>query len=315
MNPSIRTLRLLIPLILIAVGCVKSPTQQPSPGVTRSPTDSVTAAPTDPLATPLTEGSPTPFPAPPSPTTVPLALAVNGDPITYAEYEASMARYYAGVEDATPESAHQHVIGDFIDQLLLSQSAGEAGFSVEDEVLDARIGALADELGGLDALTSWWTQNGYTPESFRTELRRAIAAAWMRDQVLATLSDTQEQVRARHILVPGRAEAEEILGQLNNGASFDTLIVIYDPISLGELGWFPRGYLFEPAVEEAAFSLQPGEYSPVVETSLGFHIVQVDDYDPDRALAPDARWVLGNQILGSWLEAQRAESDIEILVP
>ncbi len=44
--------------------------------------------------------------------------------------------------------------------------------------------------------------------------------------------------------------------QLQAGADFATLAYRYDPLTGGDLGWFPRGVLTQPAVEEAAFSLQ-----------------------------------------------------------
>ncbi len=48
----------------------------------------------------------------------------------------------------------------------------------------------------------------------------------------------------------------------------------------GEMGWFPRGKLF-PEFEKAAFALQKGEYSKVVETPLGYHIIQTIDKTKD----------------------------------
>jgi peptidyl-prolyl cis-trans isomerase SurA len=43
----------------------------------------------------------------------------------------------------------------------------------------------------------------------------------------------------------------------------------------GELPWAPRGR-FEPAFDHWAWRLEPGQFSPVIETSYGFHIVKVD---------------------------------------
>lgn len=48
----------------------------------------------------------------------------------------------------------------------------------------------------------------------------------------------------------------------------------------GEMGWFPKGKLF-PEFEKAAFALQKGELSKIVETPLGFHIIQTIDKTKD----------------------------------
>ena len=65
---------------------------------------------------------------------------------------------------------------------------------------------------------------------------------------------------------------------LSGNAQFSTLATLYseDPGSAGkggELGFHARGY-WVSEFETAAFSLKPGEVSPVIETQLGFHIIQ-----------------------------------------
>lgn len=97
-------------------------------------------------------------------------------------------------------------------------------------------------------------------------------------------SDTEEeQIEASHILVATEEEASEILARLDAGESFSDLA---QELSLdtntgangGELGWFPRGAMVS-SFEDAAFALEPGELSDVVETDYGFHIILLTDKD------------------------------------
>ena len=81
-----------------------------------------------------------------------------------------------------------------------------------------------------------------------------------------------------------------------------------------ELGWFPRGYLLEPVLEEIAFLLEPGQYSDVIESDVGYHILLVMERDPQHQLSPDAYLVMQEKALGDWLTQKRAESDI-VLAP
>lgn len=94
------------------------------------------------------------------------------------------------------------------------------------------------------------------------------------------------------------------------GWNFDDLAARYDPLTKGELGWFPRGYLPEPAIEEAAFALQPGQFSDIIQTQAGYHILFVEERDPARPLSPDALLTLQERAIQDWLTQQRNESTI-----
>ena len=76
------------------------------------------------------------------------------------------------------------------------------------------------------------------------------------------------------------------------------------------MGWFPRDYLVLPQIEEAVFILQPGEYSPVIESNYGYHIVQVMERELDRELTQDALLQKQRLTLMDWLESQKASSSV-----
>jgi parvulin-like peptidyl-prolyl isomerase len=266
---------------------------------------------------PLT-ATPAPIPETPTATSIPPALTVNGEAITQAEFEAEVARYQAAQASLgytpTMEESTRVILEETIRQVLLAQGAAEAGFVLDEATLQERMDALAAQAGGAEALAAWMAANGYTQEGFRLALGRAIAAAWMRDRVIATVPSTAEQVHARQILFYNLNDAQEALDILDSGYDFDDLAARYDPAAKGELGWFPRGYLPESAIEEAAFALQPGEYSGIVETSVGYHILKVIERDASHTLSPDAYLAMQNLALENWLQERRAQSTI-ILAP
>ncbi len=112
-----------------------------------------------------------------------------------------------------------------------------------------------------------------------------------------------EQVRVRHILIKvpsnanaqtvaaAKAKADDILKQLKAGANFADLAKKYsdDPGSKaqgGELGFIQHGATV-PAFDRTAFSLQPGQLSPVIRTQFGFHILQVEEKQPAHLKSVD----------------------------
>jgi peptidyl-prolyl cis-trans isomerase C len=258
------------------------------------------------------------IPATPTPTLIPLAAVVNGEELTLAEYEAELTRYQSALDDdgaQIEQDDEMRVLEDLINQILLAQGAVQMGYGVEEEAIQTRLSELISAAGGESQFNTWLQENEYTRESFRKALERSMLGAWMRDQILAEIPELAEQVHVRQIILYNADQANQVFAELESGREFATLIAIYEPVTQGDLGWFPRGFLPHTEIEEAAFNLQPGEYSQVIETSVGFHIIQVLERDQDRPLSPEARLVWKEKGLQEWMALQHEASDITILIP
>jgi peptidyl-prolyl cis-trans isomerase C len=250
----------------------------------------------------------------PTDTPIPMAVIVNGEAISQAEFDSELTRYQQAQTGlgitVSAEAASQTVMTNFVDLLLLEQAAAAYGFTLDDAGLQSRIDTLALDAGGAEAFAAWMSAHGYTPEEFAADLRRQVAAAWMRDRVTASVTATAEQVHVKQILLYNEGEAQQYLGYLQAGWKFEDLAAQYDPVTKGELGWFPRGYLPSLAIEEAVFALQPGQYSAILQDEGGYHILYVMERDPARQLSPDALLTLQEQALQTWLNQRRNESTI-----
>ena len=272
------------------------------------------------LSTPTVVSTPTATftPLPPTATPEPLALTVNGEGIPLVEFNAELARYTTAqtalgkiVDSAAATSA---VIEDYGAQLLLAQAAHANGFTLDDAALQARIDSLAAQVGGAEGLSAWQQSHGYSEQAFRSALRRAAESAWMRDKIISTVPSTAEQVHVQQILLYNQDTAQNFLAQLNGGADFNELAFKADPLTRGDLGWVPRGYLLNLQIEEAAFNLSVDQFSDVIATDVGFHIVRILGRDPSRLLSPDALLSLQETALKNWVEEQRAQANV-VLAP
>jgi peptidyl-prolyl cis-trans isomerase C len=269
-------------------------------------------------STPPTQSLPTLTPVPATPTLPPppLAAKVNGEWITADELDSEVERYLADQlalgNEVSLDQATPIVLEDIISQVLLAQAARAEGFEITEADLQSRIDALSTNLGGGDALATWMSVNGYTEESFRLTLKRAAEAAWMRDKIISAVPHTMEQVHAQQILLYNEETALVVADRLAAGADFAELAALYDPTTAGELSWFPRGYLLEPQIEEAAFSLEPGQFSEMITTDVGYHFVYVIERESEHPLAPDAYLVMQENALQDWLDKQRASGDIKL---
>jgi len=271
-------------------------------------------SPAGPTSTPIATFTP----EPPTATPEPLALTVNGEGITLVEFNAELARYNAAQtalgKTVASADATSAVIEDLVAQLLLAQSAHADGFVLDDTALQARIDSLAAQIGGAEALSKWQSEHGYSEQDFRSALRRDAESAWERDKIISTVPSTAEQVHVQQILLYNQDTAQSFLAQLRGGADFDELAFKADPLTRGDLGWVPRGYLLNAQIEEVAFGLEVGQHSEVITTEVGFHIVKVLAREPNRPLSPDALLALQELALKTWIETQRASANV-VLAP
>jgi len=254
------------------------------------------------------------------PTAIPLPMAVNvnGEGILLSDYQAELARLQQAQTElgvvTTPEEQRDRIINNYVDLLLLAQAAAQNGFSLDDTTLQARLDKLAVDAGGAEQLSAWRAANGYTADAFKAALRLEITAVWQRDQIINAVPTTAEQIHALQILVQDEANALDALQKLKDGTNFAELALVYDPTSGGDIGWFAAGTLTQPEVDAAVFALQIGQYTEVIKSALGYHILYVVDREPEHPLSVDGRRILQEAALAKWLEAARAASSIEVLV-
>ncbi len=85
------------------------------------------------------------------------------------------------------------------------------------------------------------------------------------------------KIKASHILVKKRSEADRLLKEIQSGADFIELAKNHSLCSSGKkggsLGFFTRGKMVKE-FEKTAFSLAKGELSDVVKTEFGYHIIK-----------------------------------------
>ena len=156
---------------------------------------------------------------------------------------------------------------------------------------------------------------GLSEADYRRTIEAALLYSKLQDLLASRVPTSEEQVHARHILVETEEEAQTVLARLEAGEDFVSLAkeLSTDESNKedgGDLGWFPRGVMV-PEFEEAAFALQPGETSDIVQTSFGYHIIQVEERDPDRELEPSFLERRRASALSEWLEEQRQSEAVE----
>ena len=206
--------------------------------------------------------------------TGPAFATVDGVPVTEAMAQGTLL----ALDPKTRQSVIDHARTDalreqVVDGELLYAEACRRGLTAEPSV------QLAARLGAREAV-------------IRVELERIVAERTTPERIKAWYEDhlvqfARPEVKARHMLLKTRAEANRALARVRAGESFASVAsqVSVDPGSApsgGELGWFGEERMNQQ-FWDAASKGHPGELLGPVQTTFGWHVILVED---TRAVTP-----------------------------
>jgi peptidyl-prolyl cis-trans isomerase C len=221
-------------------------------------------------AVPVLAQAPAPAAAPTAaPAADPVLARVDGLEIRQSDLEAEIRRLPDELRSVPPQMLQPLLLDQIITQKALVAAARARGLDRDAEV-QARI-RRAEEETLQQALLMREVQPLLSEEALRARFDREVAGR-----------PTEEEVRARHILLPTEAEARTALAEVRRpGADFAEVARrrSTDPGGRngGDLGFFKRGDMIAE-FEQAAFALRPGEISQnPVRTQFGWHVIRVEE--------------------------------------
>jgi peptidyl-prolyl cis-trans isomerase C len=176
---------------------------------------------------------------------------------------ADLAEQFAQVPEESRKAA---ILNALIDVKLLAAKGEAAGIEKEPSFV-ARMQFLRER-----ALHNAYFQenalNKVTDEEVKARYDKEVAAM-----------PPQQEVRAMHILVKTKEEAEKLIAELDSGKDFTELAKANstDPSAAqngGDLGFFGKGQMV-PEFEAAVFAMKDGEFTKTpVQTQFGFHVIK-----------------------------------------
>ncbi len=233
-----------------------------------------------------------------------------------ASRERSLRELYRGEELRSKiEEIRLAALKDLIDRQLILQEfkkLQEKGANIPDYVVDDRVQTIIrEEFGGdRSAFVRTLQAQGYTLTRFKEIEKDKIIVQALRQSKVSNdfvISPTQiqayydknktsyataEQIKLRMIVIregnsgdvvggeDKKAVAKEIRDKIASGAEFDRMAQMYSEDTNtqevgGDWGWIERGTLNEQ-LTSVAFSLRPGEVSPVVDLGGTYYIMMVE---------------------------------------
>lgn len=235
---------------------------------------------------------------------------VNGHEIRVSEVQMATEDIIGQLPNLPPKVRFPYVVEYLIERHLLAQYAVKEGIA-DTEEYKRRLALYQAK-----ALRDAYFFQKIRPMVTEEEIRKVY------DEEAVKLQQT-ERIRARVIQVATEQEANDILGRLANGETFEDLAKKYSldgsKEAGGDLGYFTADDMVAE-FSKAAFALKVGEVSKPVKTDLGWYIIRVDDRkqgvaQPYDQVKPAIRNVLLRRKVGEVMEKLRAASKVEIVDP
>ncbi|MET3589711.1 peptidylprolyl isomerase/peptidyl-prolyl cis-trans isomerase C [Bartonella silvatica] len=160
------------------------------------------------------------------------------------------------------------VLKAYLDMQALAKAAISKGID-KTEAYDKRMATMRDNV----------LQQLYFKQTIVEQISDDDLEALYKKEVAAL--PKEDEVKARHILVKTKKEAEAIIKRLGKGESFEEIAKKNSTDGSaavgGDLGYFSHGQMVKP-FEDAAFGLKVGEYTKKpVESPFGWHIIKLED--------------------------------------
>jgi peptidyl-prolyl cis-trans isomerase C len=200
----------------------------------------------------------------------PVVAKVNG--VEIHESDLAMAEEDVGQNpqlQAMPAEARRDYMVSYLADVILAAKAAEGKKVADQKEFKSRLAFIRNKLL-METLLQQEGKTALTPDAMKK----------VYDEAVKQMGNEQE-VRARHILVPTEDEAKTVLAEVKKGTDFAELArqKSKDPGAAaegGDLGYFGKDQMV-PEFAEVAFKLDKGQVSDPVKTQFGWHIIKVED--------------------------------------
>ncbi|MGE0093807.1 MAG: peptidylprolyl isomerase [Alphaproteobacteria bacterium] len=237
----------------------------------------------------------------------PVVAKVNGETIRRSEVLETQKLLPPQYRNLPLEQIYPLLLDEMIDSRLATSEARRMKLQNDPQV-KRRIANAEDQI-----LREAYFDREVTKVLTDQELRKRY------DEIVAAMPK-QEEIRARHIVVKTKEEAEAIIKQLQAGGDFAAIAKEKSADGSkdegGDLGYFTKGDVV-PAFWAAADALKPGEITKTpVETEFGWHVIQVEDRrtaqpPPFDSVREQLYNQLSRQVIADQLEKLRGKAKVE----
>lgn len=200
-----------------------------------------------------------------------VAAVVNGEKITVAEIRDAYK--------ANPQLKGRVSFNDFYNKVLDGFISGKI---VYQEAVKAKVADTPEYKAQLELAKQELVRKIYLEQQVAKKVTDKDVKK-LYDEYKSTFK-SEKEVKAKHILVPSKDKADEVIAKLKKGGDFDKLAKEYSK-EPAELGYFTKRVMV-PEFANAAFAMKKGEVSKApVKTKFGYHVIKVEDVRDSKPMS------------------------------
>ena len=258
-----------------------------------------------------------------------IALIAGASGVAFAQTDAVIAT----VDGRNITEADLKLAESELDQQFAQLPAEQKRAAALSAIIEINIMANKATTGGLDKDPEFQRRMAFLNQrALHAAVIEKEVATQVTDDAVRARYDTEmaaakpaNEIKARHILVATKEEADAVIKQLDEGGDFEAIAKEKSTdkgsgTNGGDLGYFGPGQMV-PEFETAALALDVGAYTKTpVQTQFGFHVIKVED---KRAQQPPAfdqvkeqvRSMLFREKYFAMVKDLRATAKVEITDP
>ncbi len=272
---------------------------------------------------------------------------VNGTIITRGDFNQEMAPIEQRLKTQQPAAdetqladVRKKVLDEMVRREIMWQESQKKGFKITDAEVEERLTQFKAGFPDEEQFKKGLESMGISEDVIRHQIRQQEAIQKLVEQEVVqkiVISDAEtkayydenpdffkvpEQVKASHILIKteasddaakkaeARKKIEDIQKKLRDGGDFEALAKEFSGCPSapkgGDLGYFGKGQMVKP-FETAAFGLEVGKISDIVETQFGYHIIKVTDRKAPSVRSYDEV----KERIGNVMKRNKTRDDVE----
>lgn len=240
-----------------------------------------------------------------------VVATVNGEPVTLSELERILQPVYKQFEqiykgeelEEAKKRARHELLEQLIENKIILQKAKEDGVTITEAAMEEELADIKDKFGSMEEFQGALEKEGLTLEQYKKDLTEQLTIRAMMEREVVSKAKVSpeeveeyynkhkdefmspEMVHIGHILIKdNEKKIQEIYKQLGQGKDFSEI-----ESEAGDPGFIPIDQL-KPELRQIVDSLKPGEYSKIIKTDIGWHIIKLLEKKEPEPIPLSSAW-------------------------